>query len=56
MSIKDYLLLNEVTNYLEDLKAEKVRENNGFSNNPIEELKRFIIGLRKIIDKLESED
>lgn len=56
MKIKDYLLLKEIERYLEDLKCEKVRENNGFTNNPIEELKRFIIGLRKIIGKLESED
>ena len=56
LKIKDYILLNNICAYLENLRDEKIQENNGYSNNPIEELRKLISGLRLIIDKLENED
>ena len=56
LKIKDYLLLNKVCVYLENLRDEKIQENDGYSNDPIMKLGELIGGLRLIMDKLENED
>ena len=56
MKVKDYLVLKDIENFLEDLRDEKLRENNGYSNNPIENIERLMFNLRKILNKLENED
>ena len=56
LSIKDYLMLKKIYEYLEDKKDEEIRENNGFSNQPVEELKEMQERLGLIIYKLENED
>lgn len=56
LKIKDYLILKQIQMYLVDLRDEKIQENNGYSNDPIEELGKLIGGLSLIIDNLESED
>jgi len=56
MKTKDYLILKEIEFYLENRKDELIRENNGYTNNHIEEVKKLLEGLRKVLDKLENEE
>jgi hypothetical protein len=56
LSIKDYINLNEIQTYLFETLETKQRENNGFSNEPIEKLKLMTNNLSKILDKLRNED
>lgn len=56
MKIKDYLVLKDIEWYLEKTRDDLIRENNGYSNNPIEEIKKLLEGLRKVLNKLENEE
>lgn len=56
LSIKDYINLNEIQTYLFETLEKKQRENNSFSNEPIEKLKIMTNNLSKILDKLRNED
>lgn len=56
LSIKDYLSLRKIRDYIDNKRDEEIKENNGFSNKPIEELEEMIIRLDSIIFKLEKED
>ena len=56
MKIKDYLVLKDIEWYLEKTKDDLIRKNNGYSNNPIEEIKTLLNGLKKVITKLENEE
>ena len=56
LSIKDYLNLNEIQTYLFETLEKEQRENNSFSNEPIEKLKNMTNNLNKILNKLRQED
>ena len=56
LSIKDYINLNEIQTYLFETLEKEKRENNGFSNEPIEKLKNMTNNLNKILDKLRKEE
>lgn len=56
LSIRDYLELKKIYNYLEQKRDEEKRENNGYSNQPVERLTEMIEALCRIIKKLEEED
>lgn len=56
LKIKDYLVLKDIEIYLETKRDNLVRENNNYSNNKIEEIEKLLIALRKILNKLESEE
>ncbi len=56
MKIKDYLVLKDIEWYLEKTRDDLIRENNGYSNNPIEEIKTLLNGLKKVITKLGNEE
>lgn len=55
LSIPDYLLLIKIKRYLDEKRDEEIRENNGYTNEPIEELRKMITGLDAIIFKLGGE-
>lgn len=56
LNIKDYLVLKNIETYLEKKKDELLIENNNYSNLPIEEIKKLLINLKKILNKLENEE
>lgn len=56
MKIKDYLFLKEIEYFLENKRDELVRENNGYLNDPITKIEKLLVGLRKVLSKLENED
>ena len=56
MKVKDYLLLKELECWLENERDCRIRENNGYTNNPIEEIKKLLAGLRRILERAETED
>lgn len=56
LKIKDYLVLKDIENYLENKYSEMLEENKGFLNNPINEIKTLLNSLRSILDKLENEE
>ena len=55
LSIKDYLELRKIYNYLEQKRDEEIRENNGYSNQPVEKLTEMKEALCRIIKKLEED-
>ncbi len=55
LSIRDYLELKKIYNYLEQKRDEEIRENNGYSNQPVERLTEMIEALCRIIKKLEED-
>lgn len=56
LSIKDYLVLKRIYDYLEQKRDEEIRENNGYSNQPVNKLTEMKEALCKIIHKLEEEE
>lgn len=56
LSIKDYLALRKIRDYIDEKRDEEIRENNGYSNKPVEQLGEMITDLDAIILKLERED
>lgn len=56
LSVKDYINLIEIRGYMDNKRDEEIKENNGFSNKPVEELDEMIKNLNKIILKLEREE
>ena len=56
MKIKDYLVLKEIEIYLDTKRDDLLRENYNYSSNPVMEIDELLIGLRKVLDKLENED
>ena len=56
MKIKDYLVLKEIAFFLENLFEQYLRENNGYSSSPAEEVENLFKSLREILNKLENED
>lgn len=55
LKIKDYLVLKKIYTYLDNKRDEYLRENNGFSNDVIDELTILVNGLWNIIEELEEE-
>jgi len=56
LSIKDYLELRKIYDYLDQKRDEEIRENNGYSNQPVVKLTEMKEALCRIIKKLEEED
>lgn len=56
MKIKDYLVLKDIEWWLEKQRDDRIRENNNYTNQPIEEIKTLLNGLKKVIAKLENEE
>lgn len=56
LSIKDYLALRKIRDYIDNKRDEEIRENNGYANMPVAELDEMIKSLDKIILKLEREE
>lgn len=56
LKIKDYLILKDIEFWLEKERDNLIRENNGYSNNRITEIEKYLVGLKKILDKLKNED
>lgn len=56
LKIKDCITLKNIEIYLENKRDSLVIENNNYSNNEIEEIKKLLISLRKILNKLEKEN
>ncbi len=55
ISIADYLKLREVRDYLENEHDFKMVNNNGFTSQPADDLKRMIENMDNILNKLEQE-
>lgn len=55
ITIYEYLKLRSILDYLNMVLEEKIKENNNFSNQPIEQLEEKIKDLEKILNKLEEE-
>lgn len=55
LSVKDYLVLKKISDYLNDKKEEEDRKEWNVLNNQVEKLNEMIKGLNKIIFKLEKE-
>ena len=55
MKIREYLILKEILSFLEEKLYEELNRNNDYTNEPIENLKRNIEGLKEIIIRLENE-
>ena len=55
LSIKDYIDLKDIELYLERKRDDEVRQNNNFSNLPIQELEDLLKKIRRILSKLEEE-
>lgn len=55
LSISDYLALKRIRNYLENMRDVEIKENNGYSNKPVEQLYKMIGDLDTIILKLEED-
>lgn len=56
MKIKDYLILKEIELFLDNKRQELINENDGYSNKPITDIEKLLIGLRKVLSNLENED
>lgn len=54
ITIKDYIALKNIESFLEEYIVDEYRQNDGFSNQPIEKAKKLLADLEKIINKLES--
>lgn len=55
LSIKEYLELKKIYNYLEEKRDEELRENNNYSNQSVEKLTEMKEALCRIIKKLEED-
>lgn len=54
LSIKDYLSLKNIYCFLEEKRDEEIRENNGYSNLPVQRLTEMKEELCRIIKKIEE--
>lgn len=55
LSIKDYLELRKIYDYLDQKRDEEIRENNGYSNQSVVKLTEMKEALCRIIKKLEED-
>ena len=56
LSIKDYIELKKIYNYLDQKRDEEIRENNGYSNQIVDKLTEMKEALSRIIKKLEEDE
>ena len=56
ITVKEYLSLINIKNYLYEKCDEEIRENNGYSSEPVMKLEKMIKDITSIIEKLESEE
>lgn len=56
LKIKDYLILKDIEQYLETRRDNLVRQENMYNDYEIEELKTLLYNLKKILNKLETEE
>lgn len=56
LTIKNYIQLKEILNYIDEQRDFEIRDNNGYSNEHVDKLTKMKESLGDILYKLESED
>lgn len=56
ITIKDYLELKRIYDYIDKERNREIKENNGYSNQPVNRLTEMKEALCRIIKKLEDEE
>lgn len=56
LSIKDYIELKKIYDYLDQERDKEIRENNGYSNQIVDKLTEMKETLSRIIKKLEEDE
>ena len=56
ITIKDYLELKRIYSYIDNERDREIKENNGYTNQPINRLTEMKEALCRIIKKLEEEE
>ena len=56
ITIKDYLELKRIYDYINEERDKEIKENNGYSNQPVTRLTEMKESLCRIIKKLEDEE
>ena len=56
ITIKDYLELKRIYDYIDEERDREIKENNGYANQPVNMLTEMKEALCRIIKKLEEEE